>query len=89
MYSLSQTNYLNQSSHRNDIRKFLKKWRPEAVAAADDFDIVIINDAQNFQGKYNKSDPDYWVNTVEGTADAELVLGISWPTPLTAYSTGG
>ena len=84
-----QTNYLNQSSHRGDIEKFLTKYRPEAASAAHEFDIVIINNAENHQGPYNKSDPDYSLINAEGDLDAELVLSLTWPTPFIAYNTGG
>ena len=51
----------------------MKNFRPKAVAAADDFEFVIINNASNRQGNL----------------DAQEVLSISWPTPMTAFSTGG
>lgn len=84
-----QTNYLNQSTHRGDTAKFLRKYRPEAVSAVQEFDIVIIADAENHQGPYNKSDPDYAMMNIEGNLDAQLALSMTWPTPLTVYNTGG
>lgn len=80
---------MNQSSHRGDITKFLRKYRPDAVSAAQEFDIVIIAGAENQQGPYNKSDPDYLNINLEGNLDAQVALSVAWPTPLTAYNTGG
>jgi tripeptidyl-peptidase-1 len=66
----------------------LQKYRPDAAAAnaAQDFDIVIINDAANFQGKYTPDNSDL---NYEGDLDGQMALGISWPTPLTVCNTGG
>lgn len=71
------------------MKKYLKKWRPDAVPAAKEFDIVIIDDAENMQGPYNRSDPDYYTVNLEGNLDAQTVLGLIYPTPLIAYNTGG
>ena len=82
------TNYLNNTNKRSDIAKFLKNFRPAAAAAANEFDIVIIADAPNDQGPYTKAQIKAEIN-VEADLDAELALAITWPTPLTAFSTGG
>ncbi|KAK4545880.1 hypothetical protein LTR36_002444 [Oleoguttula mirabilis] len=80
-------NYLNETNKRSDISLFLKTFRPEAAAAAYDFNFVIIANASNDQGS-DAAEIAADVN-VEGNLDAELVLSISYPTPLTAFSTGG
>ncbi|KAF4556190.1 Tripeptidyl-peptidase sed2-like protein 3 [Elsinoe fawcettii] len=86
--SVAINNYLNETNRRDDAKTFLQKFRPEAVAAADEFQFVIIDNADNYQGpnisQFVDADRD-----VEGNLDAQLVLGISYPTPLTAFSTGG
>ncbi|KAG8630161.1 hypothetical protein KVT40_001780 [Elsinoe batatas] len=86
--SVAINNYLNETSRRDDARTFLQQFRPEAVAAADEFKFVIIDNAPNYQGpnitEFVAADAN-----VEGNMDAQLVLGISYPTPLTAFSTGG
>ncbi|PNS16473.1 Protease KEX1 [Sphaceloma murrayae] len=86
--SVAINNYLNETNRRDDAKKFLQTFRPEAVAAADEFQFVIIDNAPNYQGpnltEFVAADAD-----VEGNLDAQLVLGISYPTPLTAFSTGG
>ncbi|KAK5119745.1 hypothetical protein LTR85_007321 [Meristemomyces frigidus] len=80
-------NYLNETNKRSDISLFLETFRPEAAAAAYNFTIVTIADAPNDQGS-DVAEIAADVN-VEGNLDAELVLSISYPTPLTAFSTGG
>ena len=50
---------------------------------------MIIAGAENQQGPYNTSDPDYMNINIEGDLDAELALSVAWPTPLTVYNTGG
>ncbi|KAK5173192.1 uncharacterized protein LTR77_003314 [Saxophila tyrrhenica] len=81
------TNFLNHSSHRGDMTKFLKKYRPEAVAAAKEFDIVLIGDAADNQGPYDPDDYSSQVRNAEGNLDSQLVVSTSWPTPFTAYNT--
>lgn len=82
------TNYLNETSKRSDVRKFLKNFRPEAIAVADTFPIEIVANANNDQGPYTPEQIEAQKN-VEGNLDAELALGISWPTPFKAINTGG
>lgn len=81
-------NYLNETNHRSDVKKFLRHFRPAAVAAADEFEIEIIANAHNNQGPYTPTQITNGHN-IEGDLDAELVLGITWPTNFTAFSTGG
>lgn len=80
--------FLGESNNRSDVKLFLSQYRPEAVAAADQFEIVVIANGTNNQ---NQEDPtDLWNGVeIEGNLDAETILGISWPTPLTAFTTGG
>lgn len=81
-------NYLNETNKRTDVYKFLKNFRPAAADAAYDFDIVNIADANNDQGSYTPQQIEDGKN-IEANLDAELMLSIGWPTPLTAFSTGG
>jgi tripeptidyl-peptidase I len=80
--------FLGESNNRSDVRLFLEQFRPEAVAAAEQFEVVVIANGTNNQ---NQEDPTDLANGVEleGNLDAETILGISWPTPLTAFTTGG
>ncbi|KAL8886148.1 MAG: hypothetical protein Q9215_006103 [Flavoplaca cf. flavocitrina] len=85
------TNYLGETSNRSDISLFLNQFRPEAAEAAFNimqFRIEVIADGDNQQTPNNvtqlSTDKD-----LEGNLDAETILGISYPTPLIAYNTGG
>lgn len=81
-------NYLNDTNNRADASLFLKTFRPEAAAAAYEFEIVNIANATNHQGPLTPAEILLFLNR-EGDLDAELALSIAWPTPLTAFSTGG
>ncbi|KAL9084023.1 MAG: hypothetical protein Q9159_005445 [Coniocarpon cinnabarinum] len=72
------TNYLGESNNRTDVRTFLQRYRPDAVGAADTFDAINLQNAV--------ADPSAGE---EGNLDAETILGIAYPLPLVAYSTGG
>lgn len=76
------TNYLHESPNRSDIRIFLQKYRPEAIAAADQFKLISIANGSVTQ------DPEAPYGA-EASLDSTTVLGIAWPTRLTAWTTGG
>lgn len=82
------TDYLGEANNRSDVSIFLQQFRPEAVSAAYQFKIDVIN------GGDNQQTPDTPTQLasgkdLEGNLDAETILGIDWPTPLIAYTTGG
>ncbi|GAM89979.1 hypothetical protein ANO11243_080190 [Dothideomycetidae sp. 11243] len=81
------TDYLNETNVRSDITKFLTQYRPDAVAGANQFKFdVIANGADN----QVLTPADLSAGTaLEGNLDAETILGITYPTPLIAYTTGG
>ena len=81
-------NYLNNTNKRSDTYKFLKEFRPAAAEAAHEFEIVNIANAHNDQGPYTPKQIAAFHN-IEGNLDAQVMLSIGWPTPLTAFSTGG
>lgn len=86
--AIATTNYLNETSKRDDVRQFLQQFRPEAVEVADTFPIDIVANGNNDQGPYTPEQLDAGKN-IEGNLDAELVLGMSWPTPFNTINTGG
>lgn len=85
---MALNNYVNQTSDRSDVALFLSRYRPEAVAAAQKFAIEIVNGGLDQQGRLNESQVKAGAN-IEGNLDAELLLAMGYPTPLTAYNTGG
>ncbi|CAD0100445.1 unnamed protein product, partial [Aureobasidium mustum] len=78
----------NHTQKRSDIRSYLEKFRPEAVGIADTFQIVKIAGAQDNQGVLSDDQLEAGLN-LESDMDAELAMGISWPTDFMAWSTGG
>lgn len=82
------TDYLMEANNRSDVRLFLQQYRPEAAGAADTFLVDIV------AGGDNQQTPDTPAQLavgkdLEGNLDAETILAITYPTPLTAYTTGG
>ncbi|KAM0715799.1 hypothetical protein Q7P37_008313 [Cladosporium fusiforme] len=86
--SIGINNYLNETSRRDDAAQFLKSFRPEAAGAANSFEFEIINNGANYQGPNLTQVREAGID-VEGNLDAQLVLGISYPTKMKAYNTGG
>ena len=82
------TDFLMEANNRSDVTIFLEKYRPDAVSEAESFKVDLFNGgvdqqtpntpAQNAAGK-----------DLEGNLDAETIIGIDYPTPLTAFITGG
>ncbi|KAF2424879.1 subtilisin-like protein [Tothia fuscella] len=86
--SIGICNYLNETSSRADTTLFFQTFRPEAIEAAADFEIVIIDNGENDQEPLSADEVTAGKN-IEGNLDAQLVLGISYPTPMVAWNTGG
>ncbi|KIW04564.1 uncharacterized protein PV09_04315 [Verruconis gallopava] len=84
---MSLANYLGELNIRSDLKLYLQQFRPEAVAAADEFKQVSINN-----GTLSQTLTAYDIENdigVEGALDVQTMLGCAWPTPLITYSTGG
>jgi tripeptidyl-peptidase-1 len=82
------TNYLGELSNRSDINIFLSQYRPEAVSAAGNFTVQTVNGAIDQEGPDNSTQLQQGVGA-EGNLDAETILGISFPIPMTTYNTAG
>ncbi|MCJ1442334.1 MAG: hypothetical protein MMC23_002828 [Stictis urceolatum] len=82
------TNYLSETNNRSDVRIFLERYRPDAVPAASSFKIQVVNGGDNQQTPNTPAQLAAGKD-LEGNLDAETILGISYPTPLQAYNTGG
>jgi tripeptidyl-peptidase I len=80
--------FLAESNNRSDVKLFLDQYRPEASAAAYEFKVEVIANGNNEQGQENATELANGKD-LEGNLDAETILGIAWPTPLTAFTTGG
>ena len=79
--------YLGEVNLRSDATMYLQKYRPEAVAAASAFQQVSIAGG-TLQQTLNSSQVSAQTG-IEGNLDVQTMLGIAWPIPLTAFSTGG
>jgi tripeptidyl-peptidase-1 len=86
--SIGINNYLGETSRRDDAAQFLKAFRPEAAKAAYEFEFEIIDNGDNYQGP-NISQVKAAGKDIEGNLDAQLVLGVSYPTKMKAFNTGG
>ena len=86
--AIGLTNYLGEANNRSDVYIYLEKYRPEASAAAFNFTVKVIASGDDQQTPNNETQLAAGKD-LEGNLDAETILGMTWPTPLTAYSTGG
>lgn len=80
---MALANYLGETNNRSDTYLFLEKFRPEAKEAAYQFQFDVINNGSTSQEVVTSR------IDIEGDLDVETMLGVGWPTPLTAYATGG
>ena len=85
---IALANYLGETNNRSDVKIFLERFRPEAAGAAYNFTIQIIAEGDDQQTPNNSTQLKAGKDQ-EGNLDAETILGIAFPTHLTAYNTGG
>ena len=88
--SMALVNYHGEFNNRSDIDMFLQSYRPEAAKAraAFNFQAVNIAGATNQQSPATEEQLQRKAGR-EGNLDAQVLLGIAFPTPLVVYSTGG
>ncbi|KAI0123399.1 Pro-kumamolisin [Xylariales sp. AK1849] len=86
--SMALSNYWGEFNNRSDIRQYLETYRPEAAGGADEFSIVEFAGAVNQQEPASQAQLDNKQGR-EGNLDAQVMLGIGYPTRLVTYSTGG
>ncbi len=80
--------FLAESNNRSDVKLFLETYRPEAASEAYQFDVVVIANGNDEQTQENATELANGKD-LEGNLDAETIIGIDWPTPLIAFTTGG
>ncbi|TQV94649.1 tripeptidyl peptidase [Cordyceps javanica] len=81
-------NFSGEFNNRTDARQFLRTYRPDAAAAADDFAITEIAGGINRQSPSTQEEIDRG-DGKEGGLDAQVLLGVGHPTPLVTYTVGG
>ena len=82
------TDYLGETNNRSDVHLFLEMFRPGAAAASSEFIFQVVNDGSTQQTTDNATQLAAGTD-LEGNLDAETIIGITYPTPLTAFTTGG
>ena len=80
--------FLGEINNKSDAYLFLSQFRPDALSEAYSFKQVSIDGGTLQQTPLNASQLNAGTG-FEGNLDAETILGIDYPTPLTAFSTGG
>ena len=88
--AMALANYNGQFNNRSDIHLFLESYRPDAAraGAAFAFRTDDIAGAKNRQAPATAEQLQKKIGR-EGNLDAQILLGIAFPTPLVTYSTGG
>lgn len=81
-------NYLMEANNRSDVSIFLQRFRPDAVSEAQTFTVNIVNGGDDQQTPNTPAQLAAGKD-LEGNLDAETIIGIGYPTPLTTYNTGG
>jgi tripeptidyl-peptidase I len=81
-------NFLGEIPIRPDTAKFLQKYRPEAVSAATSFKAISIAGGPVQDGPLNITQAASGISR-EANLDVQAISGISYPIPITSYSTGG
>jgi tripeptidyl-peptidase I len=87
---MGHNNFLEEANNRSDTYIFLSKYRPEAAQAAYEFTQISVAGGviDNGTNRANEVGPAGHVGR-EANLDAEYMLGVGYPTPLTTWSTGG
>jgi tripeptidyl-peptidase-1 len=70
------------------VNIFLQKFRPDAAGAASNFTVTTIAGGSDQQTPLNSSQLAAGTD-LEGNLDAETIIGITHPTPLFTFNTGG
>lgn len=86
--TMALNDFLGEINNRSDASIYLEKYRPEAVAAAQQFEQISIAGGTTQQTPENATQLSGGTG-IEGNLDVQTMLGIAWPTPLEIYSTGG
>ncbi|KAF2139771.1 uncharacterized protein K452DRAFT_320364 [Aplosporella prunicola CBS 121167] len=79
---MALTNFHGETNNRSDTKLFLQAHRPDAVDEAYRFKDEAVAGGENSQ------EPATDRKGREGNLDAQVMLGIGFPTPLVTYTTG-
>lgn len=84
--SIAFCNYLNETALTSDVELFIERYAP--TAAGSSINYTIIANGPNDQGNLT-TDAQASSQDIEGNLDAETIIGITHPTIMKAYNTGG
>lgn len=89
--SVALVNYLGQVNNRSDVSIFLQRYRPDAYSGAETFRTEIVSGGLDQQTPVTSEQLEgaRTVIGLEGNLNAETILGLAYPIPLTAYNVGG
>jgi len=82
---MAHTNFLEERDNKSDIHAFLALYRPEAADAIYTANVISIANGPIDNGTNVAA---LGVD-IEANLDADYLLGVGYPTPLTTYNTGG
>ena len=85
--TMALNDFLGELNNRSDASIYLNMFRPEAAAAAYQFEQISIAGGTVQQTPENETQLNAGTG-IEGALDVQTMLGIAWPTPLKTYSTG-
>ncbi|KAL2069388.1 hypothetical protein VTL71DRAFT_14067 [Oculimacula yallundae] len=81
-------NFLGEIPIRPDTKLFLQKYKPEAVSGAADFKFVSIDGGPQ-QDTGLTPEQATAGGSVEANLDVQTIIGLTYPMPVVAYTTGG
>ena len=85
---IALNDFIGESNNRSDTKIFLQNYRPDAVSGADTFKVEIIAGGNDEQTQETAAELAAGKGT-EGNLDSEILISMTYPIPLIAYSTGG
>lgn len=86
--TMAMNDFLGEVNLRSDTELYLQSFRPEAIAAAQEFTQISISGGTVQQTPLNATQLEDQTG-IEGNLDDQTMIGVAWPTPLVVYSTGG
>jgi tripeptidyl-peptidase-1 len=86
--SAAFNSFLSERANRSDAEIFLSKYWPAAVPGASKFTQLSVNGGVITQAPDNATELAAGIGQ-EGSIDVQVMLSLSYPTPLTVYETGG
>jgi tripeptidyl-peptidase-1 len=81
-------NFLGEIPIRPDTKQFLQKYKPEAVSGAAKYKFVDIDGGPSQDTGLTPEQATEGIS-VEANLDVQTIIGMTYPMPVTAYSTGG